>query len=87
MTDTLARTKVGLPHVFDPAVECPGGEPIAETVNGSGVRCRVEHSSILSDQDPKSLILWCCSEYRTCPTWQAEKDRIAEGRRAALVEA
>lgn len=71
--------------MFDAPVKCPAGEAIGETRKGSGVRCRVEESSILADQDPRSIIAYCCGDYGTCPTWQAEKARIAAQRRESLI--
>lgn len=85
MPDSV-RQRTGLPRIFTPVVECPAGEPIAETPKGSGVRCRLTHSNVLSMDDPTSLRNFCCSAgYRGCPVWLAEKARIAEGRREALV--
>lgn len=81
-----ARQETGLPRVFKPVVACPAGEPIGETPRGSGVRCRLTHSNVLAQDDPRSILAFCCSSgYRRCPVWLAEKERIAAQRREALV--
>lgn len=71
--------------MFDAPVKCPGGEAIGETMKGSGVHCRIEDSEVLADENPSSLVAFCCGNYRNCPTWQAEKHRIAEQRRTPLI--
>jgi hypothetical protein len=85
MPDTRVRQRVGLPRVFDPCVTCPGGAPIGEAPGGSGCECRIERSAILASIDPSSLVKFCLSAdgYQTCPTWQAEKQRVW-ARRALL---
>lgn len=87
MSDRV-RQETGLPLVFDAKVECPAGEPIGETPRGSGVACRLTHTAITSQENPRALLAFCCSsKYRRCPVWEAECERIAAARREALVEA
>jgi hypothetical protein len=77
-----------MPRVFDMEAACPAGAAIAETSQGSGCRCRVEHTSLTATNNPSSLIRYCLSRdgYKFCPTWRSEKDRIEAGRVAPLVE-
>lgn len=89
MTDTLARARSGLPLVFDFPVECPAGVAIGLGKGGSsGCHCRVEDSDILAAENPSSLMAYCLSAqgHKRCPTWQAEKERIAAGRRTQLID-
>jgi hypothetical protein len=77
-----------MPRVFDAPPRCPAGAFIAETIEGSGCRCRVEHESLTASSHPSSLIRFCLSRegYMQCPTWQAEKARVESGRVARLVD-
>lgn len=86
MSDTRVRITAGLPRVFDPVVGCPAGEPIGEALEGSGCHCRVEHSAILAATSPRSLLAFCLGDYRACPTWQAEKERVWADMRTELVD-
>lgn len=89
MADTASRVRTGLPLVFDFPVECPAGTNIGLGRGGSsGCFCAIEHSEILAAENPSSLIAYCLSAqgHRRCPTWQSEKERIAERRRKALTE-
>lgn len=72
-----------MPRVFDAPTACPAGAVIAETIEGSGCRCRVEHESLTATSSPSSLIRYCLSRegYQHCPTWIAEKQRIAQARK------
>jgi len=76
MPDTQVRERSGLPRVFDAVVECPGGEFVGEALEGSGCHSRIEHSGIFASTSPRSLIAYCMGDYRTCPTWRAEKERV-----------
>lgn len=83
-----ARQRTGLPLVFTPVVACPAGEPIMETIQGSGVHCAITDSEVTSVGDPGSIINFCCSShYKRCPVWQAEKERIWAGQRESLIVA
>jgi hypothetical protein len=74
--ETLVQIQRGLPLVFDAEVVCPAGEPIGETLQGSGCRCHVEDTSLLAATNPSSLIGYCLSSnYASCPTWRREKNR------------
>lgn len=89
MTDTVARARTGLPLVFDAPVQCPAGRKIGLGRGGSsGCYCAIEHSQILAAENPSSLLAYCLPTvgHLSCPTWQAEKERIAEGRRTELVD-
>lgn len=87
MPTTEARERTGMPRVWDAPIACPAGGVIAETMEGSGCRCRVEHESLTATSSPSSLIRYCLHRegYMACPTWRAEKDRIESGRVARLV--
>ena len=63
-------------------IPCPAGEPVVETLGGSGCHCRVEDSVIVSALDPSSLGRFCVARdgYLRCPTWQAETERIERER-------
>lgn len=81
-----ARQETGLPRVFKAVVECPAGVPIGETPKGSGVECRLTDSAVLSQEDPRTLLAYCCSSgYRRCVVWLAEKERVEAGRRESLI--
>jgi len=82
MPETMVRVRSGLPRVFDAQIECPAGEPIGETLKGSGCACHVEDNVLLSSTDPASLMRFCLGDYRICPTWRTEKDWIAANRQA-----
>lgn len=86
MPDTLVRQLSRLPLVFDPVVQCPAGVPIAEAPQGSGCRCRVEHSSILAASDPSSLQSFCLNRYDECPTWQFAKERAWQSKALGLAD-
>ena len=60
--------------------------PAAETCGaGTAVRCRIEHSVIEAATSPSTLQSFCLFKYVECPTWQAEKARIAANKTAPLV--
>lgn len=73
----MARMRVL--RCFDPVIACPAGEPIYETVAGSGCRCRIERHSIVAARDPSSL-QFCLDNYQGCPTWRARRDAWWEAR-------
>lgn len=86
-TSRMADTRTGLPLVFNDPVRCPAGSKIGAGPDGSsGCHCSIEDSVILAGRDPGTLTFYCLPEtgHQRCPTWQAEKERIAEGRRAPL---
>lgn len=62
-------------------ITCPAGCPARA---GSGVLCRIEGEVIDGRMNPSSLMSFCLGAYKTCPTWIADKDAIAAGRRGAL---
>lgn len=62
--------------------------PAAETLRGTGevvVICGVERGPVDSRTDPQSLLTFCFGDYKTCPSWRAEKERERLGHRAPLV--
>lgn len=83
MTEALAMTD--LPLYLDVEVACPAGVPIGITPTGSGCRCKIAHETITTAANPKSLLMFCMSGYRQCPTWQAEKARVESGVVAPLI--
>jgi len=73
-------------RVFDPVIECPAGEPIAEAPQGSGCACRVEATVLLAGTDPSSLTAFCLGDHRRCPTWIAEKHRVWAAQKRSLID-
>lgn len=66
-------------------VECWAGEPVALSRDGSpGCYCNVTLSMVSERADPGSLAKFCMGEFRVCPVWHAEKQRLEE-RRGRLV--
>lgn len=63
---------------------CPASNPIFETLHGSGVRCRIERTTLLADLDPSSLLAFCCGDYTTCPTWRRMREAEWASRDRAL---
>lgn len=53
---------------------CPAGAAIAESLRGSGIRCRIEHSSLFTVGHQRSLRAFCCGDYQSCPTWRAHRE-------------
>lgn len=67
---------------------CPAGRFAAGSPTGPGCYCGVEGGEpITIGTQPSSLTRWCFGDYVTCPTWRAEKRRIAEARKLPLVAA
>lgn len=85
MPTTKVRERVQLPLLINVDVTCPAGLAVGVTPSGSGCRCKIAHETITTGLNPRSLVAFCLADYKRCPTWQAEKDRIAEGRSAPLV--
>lgn len=83
------RERAGLPLVLDFQVACPAGTFVGETPKGSGCRCCIAHETVCTHTDPASLVKFCANDpgYKRCPTWIAEKERIAAERREPLVQA
>lgn len=71
---------VGQRVVVDLTIPCPAGEPVGETLEGSGCLCRLTASVIASATDPRSLGKFCTDAdgHKLCPVWQTEKKRIEE---------
>lgn len=83
MAETASRVRTGLPLVFDAPVMCPAGSKIGLGRGGSsGCYCAIERSEILAAENPSSLLAYCLPTrgHLRCPTWQAEKERIAAAR-------
>lgn len=82
-TFTTAHEKMLRPRrlIDTEDIGCPAGCP---ALAGSGVLCRVEHHVIDGRLNPYTLRDFCLGEYKACPTWRADKDAVAEGRRGAL---
>jgi|1185.fasta_scaffold13313_2 hypothetical protein len=64
-------------------IVCPAGCPARA---GTSVLCRIEHEVIDGRLNPYSLRDYCLGDYRTCSTWRAEKEAVAEGQRGAALE-
>lgn len=60
---------------------CPAAE-VSRRVDGAVVVvCRVEGTTLSSAGDPQSLLTFCLGDPQACPSWQAEKEAIAAGRK------
>lgn len=59
---------------FDNPVVCPAGMGYMDAMKGPACRCRIERSDITSVEQPTTLLRFCQGEYRTCPTWRADKE-------------
>lgn len=79
---------IGRRVVSDLEIPCPAGEPVGESLGGSGCHCHIEGTLITSAIDPSSLGRFCTAPdgYLRCPTWQAETHRIERGVRTRLAE-
>lgn len=63
---------------------CPAAQ-VSRRVDGAViVRCQVEGSTLSSAEDPQSVLTFCLGDHQACPSWMAEKEAIAAGRRTAL---
>jgi hypothetical protein len=65
--------------IDDADVVCPAGCP---ALAGTGVRCRIEVHTLDARLEPSAIRGYCLADYQACPSWQAEKDAIREGRDA-----
>lgn len=72
---------------FTPVPRCPAADPLYETPHGTGVRCAIECNTLTAGTDPSSLMVFCFDRYDLCSSWESEKRRIEEGRRADAQEA
>ena len=83
MSSATAHDKLPRPRrLIDPEdIVCPAGCP---ALAGTGVYCRVAHEAIDGRLNPYALRDFCLGEYKRCPTWRADKEAVAEGRRGAL---
>lgn len=86
VTEQGRRPRALLLTVRQPVVRCPAGSAVAETPEGSACRCHVEDTTISLLRDPSSFVHFCMGDYTRCPTWQAEKERIAAGERDELID-
>jgi hypothetical protein len=83
------RVAVDLPLV------CPAALPIGEKLAGSGCRCRVTDTDVLSGTDPSSLKKFCTARsltpveigdevvvggYDTCPAYRKDREHQWETR-------
>lgn len=56
-------------------ITCPAGE-----LKGSAsCFCSIESGVIEGQINPATIENWCSGAYDACPTWRAEKERIAAG--------
>lgn len=56
--------------------------PAAQTSAAGGevvVRCGVEKTRLSSATSPQSLLTFCLGDYTACPSWRAERKRLALG--------
>lgn len=63
-------------------IECPAGELRGEC----SVYCSVETQPIDGRLNPDSVQAFCAGAYTACPTWIAEKERIAAANNTPLAE-
>jgi hypothetical protein len=84
--ESNARTRLQMKRVFDVRPVCPAAYPIAETAHGSGVRCRIEQSTLTADTDPASMAFGCLGPYTRCPSWRAMRDAEWARRGRALAD-
>lgn len=61
-------------------IQCPAGTVVGD----SCVRCAVEQGTIDGRTDTSTVGNFCMSNYALCPSWQAEHERIAEGRKTVF---
>lgn len=59
-------------------ITCPAGKLSGD----AGCYCTIEDGLIDGRKSPESLTVFCAGDYKACPTWQLEKDRIAENKKA-----
>jgi len=45
-------------------------------------RCGIEDHVIDGRMNPESIEAFCAGDYKACPTWQLEKERVAENKKA-----
>lgn len=63
---------------------CPAAS-VSRRVDGAVVVvCRVEDTELSSSSDPQSMLTFCLGNHLECPSWQAEKEAMAAGKRGAL---
>lgn len=73
------------PEFKDACSRCPAAA-VTQRVDGEvSVVCGVEGTVLSSATDPQSVLTFCMGDHLGCPSWQAEKEAIAAGRKAALV--
>lgn len=60
-------------------VTCPAGDVRGD----SKVFCAVEQHAIEGRLSPESVEGFCCGDYKACPTWRLEYERIQENKKAA----
>lgn len=63
-------------------VKCPAGSVVGD----SCIRCKIEDGIIDGRTSTASVENFCMSNYPLCPSWQAEHERIAEGRKTLFDE-
>lgn len=80
-----ARTRLHKTRGFkEVCSDCPAAT-VSRRVDGAVVvHCRVEGTTLTSAADPQSLLTFCMGSPLSCPSWQAEKEAIAAGRRDVL---
>lgn len=60
-------------------VSCPAGTALGD----SCVKCSIEDHVIEGRKEPHSIESFCAGDYKLCPTWQLEKQRIADKKKPA----
>jgi hypothetical protein len=60
--------------------------PVAEAVGGTCVWCPIEETVIDARLNPTATSAYCMGDYKACPTWRAEKQRVWAARREPLVQ-
>lgn len=61
-------------------IQCPAGTVVGD----SCVRCAVEQGTIDGRTDTSTVSNFCMANYALCPSWQAEHERIAAGRKTVF---
>lgn len=57
--------------------ECPAADLVGEAASGTGCVCRITHDLVSSRLNQSTLGRYCFNPdggYRTCPTWQADRE-------------
>lgn len=61
-------------------IGCPAGEIRGE----SACRCKIEQTTIEGRTNPESIEAFCAGDYKACPTWRTEWERVHDENKKAL---